>query len=179
MPAAQIPDTLRAQFKKSQIALSLATASGDMPLCLVNDGFKSLCGYGQDDVAGRNCRFLQTSRTPPEQVRAIRHFLNDDTANDGRFPILNQTRDGRDFMNLVFLSKLRRSSGELVFVLASQFDLDMARRDGHQADHDAKLARNVSDVRRAASQLGLIMADSAELIARSITTLARITIRDE
>lgn len=179
MPAAQIPDTLRAQFKKSQIALSLATASGDMPLCLVNDGFQSLCGYGQHDAEGMNCRFLQTSRTPPEQVSAIRDFLRDDASHDGRFPVLNRTRDGRDFMNLVFLSKLRRSSGELAFVLASQFDLDMARRHGHQAEHDASLARNVSDVRRAASQLGLIMVDSAELIARSITTLARITIRDE
>lgn len=86
MPAAQIPDTLRAQFKKSQIALSLATASGDMPLCLVNDGFQSLCGYGQHDVEGMNCRFLQTSRTPPEQVLAIRDFLRDDASHDGRFP---------------------------------------------------------------------------------------------
>lgn len=179
MPAAQIPDTLRAQFTKSNIALSLATAQDDMPLCMVNEGFTTLCGYDQDQVQGRNCRFLQTPQTPPEQVTAIRDFLHDGDADDGRFPILNQTRDGRDFMNLVFLSKLRRASGETVFVLASQFDLNRARRHGRQAEHDASLARNVNDVRRAAEQLGLIMADSAELIARSITTLARITIRDE
>ncbi|WP_378945545.1 PAS domain-containing protein [Paracoccus sp. R86501] len=179
MPAAQIPDTLRAQFTKSHIALSLATAQKDMPLCLVNEGFTTLSGYGQDQVQGRNCRFLQTPETPAEQVSSIRDFLRDDHADDGRFPVLNRTRDGRDFMNLVFLSKLRRATGELAFVLASQFDLDKAQRRGQQVEHDASLARNVNDVRRAAGQLGLIMADSAELIARSITTLARITIRDE
>lgn len=179
MSAAQIPDTLRAQFTRSHIPLSLATAHDDMPLCLVNDGFTALCGYDHDQVQGRNCRFLQTPRTPPEQVEAIRDFLRDEDADDGRFPVLNRTRQGRDFMNLVFLSKLRRTTGETVFVLASQFDLDKGRRHGQQAEHDATLARNVSDVRRAAGQLGLIMADSAELIARSITTLARITIRDE
>lgn len=179
MLAAPIPDALRAQFARSQIALSLATADGDMPLCLVNDGFTSLTGYDADQVIGRNCRFMQTSDTPREQVAAIAGFLADDAQSDGRFPVLNNTRDGRSFTNLVFLSKLRNTTGQLCFVIASQFDLRAAQKSGQQAHHDAGLARSVNDVRLAADQLGLIMSDSTGLIARSISTLARIAIQDE
>lgn len=173
MAAAQIPDTLRTQFARSQI--SLATASGDMPLCLVNDAFSALTGYAADQVMGRNCRFMQCDETPRAQTTAIASFLHDSDQSDGRFPVLNRTRDGRAFINLVFLSKLRNISGDLQFVLASQFEL----RAGQQASHDATLTRSVNDVRLAADQLGLIMSDSTELIARSISTLAKITVPDE
>ena len=175
MPATQIPDSLRTQFARSQIALSLATANGDMPLCLVNDAFSTLTGYGPDQANGRNCRFMQGADTPVHQIAAISAFLRDGDRNDGRFAVLKQTRDGRAFTNLVFLSKLRDLAGDLQFVLASQFEM----RPGSQARNDAQLTRSVNDVRLAADQLGLIMSDSTELIARSISTLAKITVRDE
>lgn len=175
MATAQIPDSLRAQFARSQIALSLATASEDMPLCLVNNAFTTLTGYTADQATGRNCRFMQGDDTPRAQITAMTAFLQDPGQSDGRFPVLNRACDGRSFINLVFLSKLRNISGDLQFVLASQFEVQK----GQQASHDASLTRSVNDVRLAAGQLGLIMSDSTELIARSISTLAKITVRDE
>jgi PAS domain S-box-containing protein len=175
MAVAQIPDTLRSQFARSQIALSLATADEDMPLCLVNDAFTMLTGYRWDQIKGHNCRFMQRSDTPVDQITAMSAFLRDNDRNDGRFPVLNHTRDGRVFTNLVFMSKLRDVAGNLQFVLASQFEL----QPGSHSNHDASLSRSVNDVRLAADQLGLIMSDSTELIARSISTLAKITVRDE
>jgi len=179
MPDHHLPDALRNQIARSRIAIALATCDGDMPLCLVNDGFCRLTGYDAAEVQGRNCRFLQGPDTPPDQVRDMGLFLADDARDEGRFPVLNYARDGRRFTNLVFMSKLRDEAGRLRFVIASQFDVTAAAAAGTLAQDDATLGRNMSDLRRAAGQFGLIMADSTELIARSISTLARISLRDE
>lgn len=179
MPENRLPDALRDQIDRSRVALALATASGDMPLVRVNAGFTSLTGYAPEDALDRNCRFLQGPETPADQVRAMSRFLRDDAADDGRFPVLNHTRDGRRFLNLVFMTKLRDGDGRLRFVLASQFDTSASDARTALAENDAALGRNMQDLRRAAGQFGLIMSDSTALIARSISTLARISFRDE
>lgn len=179
MPDPTLPEALRAQIARSRIAISLAAALPDMPLCLVNDAFCRLTGFDTLDSMGRNCRFLQSPDTPRDQIRAMSLFLADDGRDDGRFPVLNRTRDGRAFTNLVFMSKLRSGDGGLRFVIGSQFDVTASDAAGTIAQDDVALSRNMSDLRRAAGQFGLIMSDSTGLIARSISTLARITLRDE
>ena len=179
MPDPTLPEALRAQIARSRIAISLAAAMPDMPLCMVNDAFCRLTGFDADHSLGRNCRFLQSSATPRDQIGAMSRFLADDAQDDGRFPVMNRTRDGRSFMNLVFMSKLRGGDGTLRFVIGSQFDVTASDAAGTIARDDVALSRNMADLRRAAGQFGLIMSDSTGLIARSISTLARITLRDE
>ncbi|WP_265500996.1 PAS domain-containing protein [Paracoccus beibuensis] len=180
MPEAELPEALRAQIARSTVALSLATADApDMPLCLANDAFFRLSGYDADAVHGRNCRFLRTPDTPPEQVREMTRFLHADDRDDGRFPVLNRTRQGRVFTNLVFMSKLRGQDGRVRFVIASQFDQSVADRATAQRQNDAALTRSVGDLRVAAAQFGLILSDTSALLARSVSTLARIAVRDE
>ncbi|MBU2958189.1 PAS domain-containing protein [Paracoccus sp. 1_MG-2023] len=173
------PEALTAQFERSRIPLALAHGSGDMPLCLVNDGFLKLTGYGTEDVVGHNCRFLQGADTPREQIGAISTFLHHKGSEDGRFPILNYRADGSEFTNLVFMSKLHGKDGELRFVIASQFDMGRHRQSPDLLTNDTELKGSMADVRRIAGQFGMIMADSSVIIARSISTLARLAIRDE
>lgn len=173
------PERLCAQIERSTVALSLATAAGDTPLVLVNRGFLRLTGHDAAEVLGHNCRFLQTEATPPEQVAAMSAFLADDMQEDGRFPVVNRRRDGTLFTNLVFMSKLRDQRGRPRFILASQFDATSAQAAVALARNDAELAGTLFDLRRTAGQFGMTMTDSAALIARSITTLARLAVRDE
>jgi len=173
------PDALRALIGRSRIALSLASGQGDMPLTLVNAAFTELTGYAKAEAEGRNCRFLQGADTSAAQIAAMSVFLRNPDQDDGRFPVLNLTRDGRSFTNLVFMSKLRSRDGVLHFVIASQFDAVRARDPALRAVHGAELTDSVTEMRRAADEFGLIMADSSGLIARSITMLARMTVTDE
>lgn len=174
-----LSDRLLAQIQRSTIALCVADGAGDMPLVMVNDGFLRLTGYDAEDVEGRNCRFLQTAQTPRAQVDAMAAFLKDDAQEDGRFPVLNQRRNGTTFTNLVFMSKLRDRDGGLRYVIASQFDATAAEEAQAIARNDRLLVGVLSDLRQTAGQFGATMNDSAALIARSISTLARLTVRDE
>ncbi len=173
------PEPLRAQIARSNVALSLATAEADMPLIMVNRGFQRLTGFEQAAVLGRNCRFLQDDTTPVHQIAAMSAFLKDASRDDGRFPVLNRRHDGSGFLNLVFLSKLRDQQGRIRFVIASQFDITTARQAAALAGNDEVLIGTLDTMRQTIGHFGLTMTDSAGLIARSITTLARFAVRDE
>lgn len=97
----------------------------------------------------------------------------------GVFPLLNRRLDGTGFVNLVFLSKLRDHVGQIRFVIGSQFDITTARQAAALAGNDEALIGTLQTMRQTIGQFGLTMTDSAGLIARSITTLARFAVRDE
>lgn len=119
-----LPSGLREAFGESRVSLSLANAQvEDMPLIAVNRPFCEMSGYEPEEVLGRNCRFLQ----PPESAGPVRDemrtFLYDSEKPDGRFVIPNVTKDGRKFLNLVYMAKLSRGN-TVRFVLGSQFPVD-------------------------------------------------------
>lgn len=78
--------------------VTLADASAaDQPLVYVNPAFSALTGYPQDEVLGRNCRFLQADRTDPEAVAAIGSYVRQGIAVNAR--LLNERADGSTFWN--------------------------------------------------------------------------------
>lgn len=96
----------------------------DNPLEVVNPAFCALTGYGEDEIIGRNCRFL-AGKAPEEpateQLRAaIRSRRPVLTA------ILNYRRDGTAFRNGVMITPVYGADGELAWFLGSQVDLGPA-----------------------------------------------------
>jgi len=96
----------------------------DNPLEIVNQAFCSLTGYSENEIVGRNCRFLageQTDETATQQIRlAIREtrpLLVD---------ITNYRRDRTAFRNGVMITPLFDSEGKLAWFLGSQIDLGAA-----------------------------------------------------
>ncbi|MDG5748942.1 PAS domain-containing protein [Qipengyuania sp. XHP0207] len=122
--SAELPSGLRSAFAESRISLSLADANAqDMPLIAVNRPFCEMSGYGPDEVLDRNCRFLQPDESPEAVRKDMRGFLYDSDKLDARFVIPNVTKDGRKFLNLVYMAKLTKGD-EVAFVLGSQFPVD-------------------------------------------------------
>lgn len=96
----------------------------DNPIVFANNAFLDLTGYDQDEVIGRNCRFLQGPLTDRNVVAQLRTAVTERRAIS--LEILNYRRDGSPFWNGVFLGPVYDEAGELLFFFASQ--LDVSRR---------------------------------------------------
>jgi len=93
----------------------------DNPLELANGAFCDLTGYTEDEVVGRNCRFLSGDATELSAKERIRAAIS------GKRPvlidILNYRSDGSPFRNGVMITPLFDDEGQLAWFLGSQVDL--------------------------------------------------------
>lgn len=93
----------------------------DMPILYTNAAFLSLTGYQEEDVRGRDCRFLQGADTDPATVRQIRDAL--DAGRFCRVTLLNYKKDGTAFWNDLVISPVRNVGGDLTHFIGIQHDV--------------------------------------------------------
>jgi PAS domain S-box-containing protein len=84
----------------------------DNPIVFATPGFYKLSGYTQEQVLGRNCRFLQGPGTSPQTVDIIRKAIA--TGSDCTVCILNYKADGTPFWNQFFVAALRDADNCIV-----------------------------------------------------------------
>lgn len=174
--SSKVPASLLEYIQKASIPLALgALDEPDEPLVEVNEAFCALTGYTRRSVLGRNCRFLQPRTDEVRDARLkMRNFLNDPEAEAGRFEVPNLRADGTPFVNLVFMSRLKKRSGTGSLIFASQFDLKASKGMAELKDYDAQLGKNIDDMAVLSANYGLMMRQSAELLSQSATTIANI-----
>ncbi len=97
----------------------------DNPIIFCNRAFEQLTGYGQDEILGRNCRFLQGDGTDRETIAAVRRALA--AGEDVHEEVLNYRKDGSSFWNALFISPVTDADGSLVYHFASQLDVTRRR----------------------------------------------------
>lgn len=117
-----IPQILSAILDSCVNGVTLADPDlEDMPLVYANKAFEDLTGYSQEEIIGRNCRFLQ----------------GDDREQDGRYQIKeairsckpvtvtlrNYRKNGELFYNRLFITPLFDSEGKLLYFLGDQYDV--------------------------------------------------------
>ncbi len=163
-------------FENSSIALALAEASEDNLLLLVNDRFSELTGYGADEVLGRNCRFLQTNPDGRqgdnlEAKAKIRQFLSGE-GTSVRTPIVNFRKDGRPFVNLLFMSRLTTSGEVTRYIFASQFDI--SRSSPHLLDqYDHELGGALLRIRPLLEGHNVMLEGTLSTVANSTNAIAQ------
>ncbi len=84
----------------------------DNPIVYASDDFLTLTGYSQDQVLGRNCRFLQGNETSQEKVALIRKAVT--VGEDVSVTFANYTSDGTPFWNNLFIAALRDADNNIV-----------------------------------------------------------------
>ncbi len=93
----------------------------DNPIIACNAAFCALTGYTQDEVIGRNCRFLQGPGTDPAQIDLLREALSSKRA--ALVELVNYKKDGTPFRNAVLIAPIFTESGEILHFLGSQVEL--------------------------------------------------------
>jgi PAS domain S-box-containing protein len=109
----------------------------DNPIVFANRAFQDLCGYGADELLGRNCRFLQGARTDPAEVARVRDAIA--ARRDVVVEIVNYHRDGTPFRNELYISPVYAPDGQLRYFFGSQLDVTRFRtEEGKLAESEAR-----------------------------------------
>jgi PAS domain S-box-containing protein len=115
----------------------------DNPIVFANRAFQDLTGYKEDEIVGRNCRFLQGAQTSREAVRELREAVHEHRAIS--LDILNYKRDGTPFWNGVFIAPVHDTNGKLLYFFASQLDITR-RRTSEQAFRQAQKMESIGQL---------------------------------
>lgn len=89
-----------------------------------------LTGYAEDEIIGRNCKFLAGPATEPWLTQAIRNGV--ERHAPVLVEILNYKRDGTPFRNAVLVAPMFDDEGELEFFLGSQVELEPTAPKTHE-----------------------------------------------
>ncbi|EXJ82132.1 hypothetical protein A1O1_08201 [Capronia coronata CBS 617.96] len=93
----------------------------DNPIIYASSEFYRFTGYGPDDVIGRNCRFLQGTKTKRESVSRLRSSI--ENGHEISETLLNYRRDGRPFINLLMIAPLHDDKGNVKYHIGAQVDV--------------------------------------------------------
>jgi PAS domain S-box-containing protein len=123
-PIGELDENLSAMIQYSPIASVVSDPRrADNPIIACNAPFMELTGYSEDEIVGRNCRFLAGPDTEPWLSDRIRQAVA--VRKPTLVEILNYKKDGTAFRNAVLVAPIFDDAGELEYFLGSQVELDM------------------------------------------------------
>mmetsp|Transcript_3528 Transcript_3528/g.4959 ORF Transcript_3528/g.4959 Transcript_3528/m.4959 type:complete len:331 (+) Transcript_3528:23-1015(+) len=96
-------------------------SSPDNPIVYASAEFTELTGYSQEEIVGRNCRFLQGPNTEASKVKEIRQGIEE--GKDTSVCLLNYKKDGSTFWNQFFVAALHDVSGAVVNYVGVQCEV--------------------------------------------------------
>lgn len=171
------PPGLMRLFGKSSIALTLVDpAMADEPLIAINEPFCRATGYAPDQALGRNCRFLQPAQGAGPVRQRMHAFVHSSTSDAARFVIANETRDGRPFLNVVYLANLRHASGRRL-ILGSQFVV--SDRVPDRAAYELALRTDLQTLAGVMAENDWMIMGSMDALANTASLLAQHRLEEE
>jgi PAS domain S-box-containing protein len=93
----------------------------DMPIIYANKAFEAITGYSQQEVVGRNCRFLQGEDRDQEARVQIREAIAN--CQPVEATLRNYRKNGELFYNHLALTPLFDREGKLIYYLGIQYDV--------------------------------------------------------
>jgi PAS domain S-box-containing protein len=93
----------------------------DNPIVFANAVFERMTGYGQAELLGRNCRFLQGDDREQAGIGEIRAALADKRAVE--VTLRNYRKDGTRFYNRLSIRPLLDPDGKVIYYLGVQYDV--------------------------------------------------------
>jgi len=115
----------------------------DNPIIYSNSAFSRLTGYRQDEIVGRNCRFLQGADTDPQTVARIRQAIAE--RREVQATLINYRQDGQPFWNELKISPVFSDEGDLLYFVGIQTDITERKQAEEQIREQATLLDKAQD----------------------------------
>ena len=96
----------------------------DNPIIACNTAFIELTGYAEEEILGRNCRFLAGPDTEPWISEKIKSAVYEH--KPVLVEIINHRKDGTPFRNAVLVAPVYDNDGALAWFLGSQVEIPIA-----------------------------------------------------
>ena len=93
----------------------------DSPIVYANKAFEDMCGYKQDEIIGRNCRFLQGGDRDQPELERLRAAIKKGEAVE--VTLRNYRKNGELFHNRLVVKPLFDDRGNVVYFLGVQYDI--------------------------------------------------------
>lgn len=93
----------------------------DNPIVYANKAFEEISGYSQEEIVGRNCRFLQGKDHDQEELQKIRDALQKHEACT--VTLRNYRKNGEMFLNRLAIRPLTDPDGNVIYYLGVQYDV--------------------------------------------------------
>ncbi|WP_048435737.1 PAS domain-containing protein [Methylobacterium platani] len=127
----------------------------DEPIIFANRAFQEMCGYGADELLGRNCRFLQGLGSEQDQLTALRAALAQ--GRNIALEITNYRKDGTAFINNLFVAPVYDADGRLLYRFGSQLDVTEVHRNRQRLAENEERQRAIFN---SASEMAIIVTDT-------------------
>jgi PAS domain S-box-containing protein len=142
----------------------------DMPLIYVNKGFERLTGYSEEEVVGKNCRFLQGKETQQAELDLLRAALKEGTQCS--VLLKNYKKDGTLFYNQLNVAPIIDKEGNLTHYVGVQSDVtDIVLREKQLNKLNEELKKSNEELQKLNSQLNEIQSMAAHDIKNPLSNI--------
>lgn len=93
----------------------------DCPIVYVNKAFENLTGYSQEEIIGRNCRFLQGTDRNQDARQEIKEAMKN--RKELTVTLRNYKKEGTLFYNRLKIKPLFDNKGNPMYFLGLQYDV--------------------------------------------------------
>ncbi|MFG0266427.1 MAG: PAS domain-containing protein, partial [Rhodopirellula sp. JB055] len=115
----------------------------DHPITFVNQGFLDMTGFSEQEILGRNCRFLQGRDSDPETIQAIHRAL--DRGESIRELIKNYRKNGEPFWNDLYITPVHDERNVLTHFVGVQNDVTERIESARQTESNERTIRLLLD----------------------------------
>lgn len=149
----------------------------DNPIIFANDSFLEMTGYPEEEVLGRNCRFLQGADTDRAVLASLREALR--ALESVSVELKNYRKDGSAFWNELHVAPVFGANGEVIYFIGSQVDVTerveaRERLEESHEDLERRVEERTRQLEGAAEQSALLAREVAHRVRNSLTLLASL-----
>lgn len=117
-----IPQVLTAILEECVNGVTLADPDlEDCPIIYANKAFERLTGYSQEDIIGKNCRFLQGNNREQDARYKIKEAMKNHEVVE--VTLQNYKKDGTLFHNHLKVTPLLDNKHRVLYYLGLQYDI--------------------------------------------------------